>query len=29
MWHGYSVLQSLREGLSLRHWTSDENKTCG
>ncbi|WP_434735328.1 IS4 family transposase [Accumulibacter sp.] len=29
MWHGYSVLQSLREGLSLRHWTSDDNKTCG
>jgi hypothetical protein len=29
MWHGYSVLQSLREGLSLRLWTSDDNKTCG
>lgn len=29
MWHGYSQLQSLCEGLSLRHWISDDEDTYG
>jgi len=29
MWQGYSELQSLCEGLSLRDWTSDDEETYG